>query len=447
MEGGGSSKRGGGSKKRGGGSGTKKIRPKVRANLGEPDRFRLQDEPDQVPLFQTQQFPPFQTQQYPPFQSQTYHNQPFVPPFQPHQFQSQTYQTQPHALDPLLEDNTLLHHFAKAWHEPREPQQSVDEDEEEEEEEEAEENEEEEEEEQNVEVQEIVPIGRQPWTSEEEVSLTKAYLHISESRKHGNEQRKEAFWRRVIAHFMKLPGARVRNMDKMTSKWSDLNRKMSRFNACFIQKSRNPQSGASEATIMQQATEMYCTTYHKRTFPHVAAWQVARHHPKWVPVELVDTHGPTAPKNQGGSKRTKTSDSGNYTTSASDNLPQMNLNDEPLDEPLDEPVEENTPTRPRRRRGGDSSSKGKEAVAESIFRIEEEKMTQYKMAEQRKETMMTLKVEREQAYKEHLKTIERQNDLKILCEKHAHLDEPFKSIVIEQKRAICAKWGWEMPSV
>ncbi|MFS8010239.1 hypothetical protein Hanom_Chr14g01294721 [Helianthus anomalus] len=60
--------------------------------------------------------------------------------------------------------------------------------------------------------------------------------------------------------------------------------------------------------------------------------------------------------------------------------------------------------------------------------------------------MMTLKVEREQAYKEHLKTIERQNDLKILCENHAHLDEPFKSIVIEQKRAICAKWGWEMPS-
>ncbi|KAJ0828817.1 putative ISWI, HAND domain-containing protein [Helianthus annuus] len=180
----GSSKRGGGSKKRGGGSGTKKIRPKVRANLGEPARFRLQDEPDQVPPFQTQQYPPFQTQQYPPFQSQTYHNQPFVPPFQPHQFQSQTYQTQPHTLDPLLEDNTLIHHFAKAWNGPREPQPSLDEDEEEEEEAE----EEEEEKEQNVEVQEIISIGRQPWTSEEEVSLTKAYLHISESRKHGNEQ-------------------------------------------------------------------------------------------------------------------------------------------------------------------------------------------------------------------------------------------------------------------
>ncbi|XP_035829925.1 uncharacterized protein LOC118479489 [Helianthus annuus] len=170
-------------------------------------------------------------------------------------------------------------------------------------------------------------------------------------------------------------------MAQMTSKWTDLNGKISKFNACFIQKNRNPQSGASEATIMRQATEEYCDLYKKRSFPHVAAWEVARNHPKWVPVELVDMRGPTAPKKQGGSKRSKTSDWGNYTTSASDNLPQMNLNENPLDEPdqpVDDPEEEDTPTRPRRKKSGESSSKGKEAVAESIFRIEEEKMSRYK---------------------------------------------------------------------
>ncbi|XP_022008376.1 G-type lectin S-receptor-like serine/threonine-protein kinase At4g27290 [Helianthus annuus] len=83
-----------------------------------------------------------------------------------------------------------------------------------------------------------------------------------------------------------------------------------------VNNNRNPQSGASEATIMRQATEEYCRLYKKRTFPHVGAWEVARHHPKWVPIELVDMCGPTAPKKQGGSKRSKTSDSGNYTTSA-----------------------------------------------------------------------------------------------------------------------------------
>ncbi|MFS8014266.1 hypothetical protein Hanom_Chr15g01342591 [Helianthus anomalus] len=73
-------------------------------------------------------------------------------------------------------------------------------------------------------------------------------------------------------------------MDQMTSKCTDLNGKISKFNACFIQKNRNPQSGESEATIMRQATEEYCRLYKKRTFPHVGAWKVARHHPKWVPV-------------------------------------------------------------------------------------------------------------------------------------------------------------------
>ncbi|KAM0018997.1 putative No apical meristem-associated domain-containing protein [Helianthus debilis subsp. tardiflorus] len=202
---------------------------------------------------------------------------------------------------------------------------------------------------------------------------------------------------------------------------------------------------------MRQANEQYCDFYKKRSFPHLAAWEVARNHPKWVPVELVDMRGPTAKKKRGGSKRLKTSESGNYTTSASDNLPQMNLNDDqPLDEPdqpVDDPVEEDTPTRPRRRRGGESSNKGKEAVAESIFRIEEEKMTRYKKAEERKDIIVSAKVEREQVYKGHLKTVERQIDLKILCEKHNHLDKPFKSIAIQQKREICVKWDWKMPPV
>ncbi|XP_021971566.1 uncharacterized protein LOC110866729 [Helianthus annuus] len=176
---------------------------------------------------------------------------------------------------------------------------------------------------------------------------------------------------------------------------------------------QNPQSGASEATIMQQAIEKCCDLYKKRSFPHVTAWEVVRNHPKWVPVELVDMRGPTAPKNEEVRKGSKTSDSGNYTTSASDNLPQMNLNDYPLDEPdqpVDDPVEEDTPTRPRRKKSGESSSKGKEAVAESIFRIEEEKMTRYQKAEERKDKIMSVKIEREQAYMGHLKTVERQND-------------------------------------
>ena len=77
--------------------------------------------------------------------------------------------------------------------------------------------------------------GRRAWTSDEEVALTKAYLHISENKKTSNQQKRDQFWRRVISHFSKLPGSTERNMDQMTSKLGDLNRKMSKFNAYFIQ--------------------------------------------------------------------------------------------------------------------------------------------------------------------------------------------------------------------
>ncbi|XP_035845383.1 alpha/beta-gliadin clone PW1215-like [Helianthus annuus] len=170
-----------GSSKKGSGSKKNPVRHKVRANLGEPARFRLQDEPDQVPHFQTQQFPPFQTQQYPPFQSQAYQNQPFVPPFQPHQFQPQSFphfQTQSHQVDPL-EDNTLIHHFACAY---REPQQNLDDDDEDEDD--VQEEEEENEEEEDEDVQQVVPPSvRGHWRTKEEIALVKAYLHTSENNK------------------------------------------------------------------------------------------------------------------------------------------------------------------------------------------------------------------------------------------------------------------------
>ncbi|XP_076922704.1 glutathione S-transferase T3-like [Bidens hawaiensis] len=138
-------------------------------------------------------------------------------------------------------------------------------------------------------------IVRRPWSSAEEVALTKAYLHASETKKHGNQQKRDMLWRRVIAHFEKLPDATDRNMDKMTSKWGDLNRKISKFNACYIQLSRDPQSGASEATIIKNALSNYIKIFRYKSFPHLDAWEIARHHPKWEPVLVVDMDGPTAP--------------------------------------------------------------------------------------------------------------------------------------------------------
>ncbi|MFS7906544.1 hypothetical protein Hanom_Chr01g00060491 [Helianthus anomalus] len=108
--------------------------------------------------------------------------------------------------------------------------------------------------------------------------------------------------------------------------------------------------------------------------------------------------GLTALKRRGGPKRSKTSESGNYTTSESGNMPQMNLNDEPVDEPnqpvdepnqpVDEPNQDDTPTRPRRKKSGDSASKGKESVAGSISEIKEAKLVEITKATDRREKLV-----------------------------------------------------------
>ena len=241
-----------GSSKRGSVSKKKTTRPKVRSNLGEPHRFHLQDEADPIPPYQPQPFSPqpFQNEPFPnqpfqyqpfqnqPYQTQSYQNQPFTPPFQTQPYQTQPFQHQPFQNQPFqtqqsqnycdpLEDNTVIHQFAREY---REPQQDDDDDD-------SEPFQEEEQEEEDDEEVDIVPIsgGRRPWTSDEEVALIKAFLHISENKKHSNQQKRDMFWRRVITHFSKLPGSTERNMDQMTSKWGDLNRTMSKFNACFIQ--------------------------------------------------------------------------------------------------------------------------------------------------------------------------------------------------------------------
>ncbi|KAJ0441537.1 hypothetical protein HanRHA438_Chr16g0746941 [Helianthus annuus] len=195
---------------------------------------------------------------------------------------------------------------------------------------------------------------------------------------------------------------------------------------------------------MKNAIGDYCRVYKHKSFLHLAAWEVARLLPKWVPVDLVDMGGPTAPRRRGGSKRSKTSESGNYTTSESDNMPQMNLNDQPVDEPnqpVDETNKDDTPTRPHRKKSGDSASKRKESVVESISEIKEAKLVEMTKANDRREKLVAAKLKREEAYIRHLTENEKNSDLNVLLQPHNNLNEPFNSIVLQCKCEICEKWG------
>ena len=84
-------------------------------------------------------------------------------------------------------------------------------------------------------------------------------------------------------------------------------------------------------------------------------------------------------------------------------MPEMNLNDQPEDEP----EQDDTPTRPQRKKSGESSSRGKEAVVDTITEFKAAKLAEMAEARQRKEKVAASKVKRDEAYITHLKENEK----------------------------------------
>ena len=95
-------------------------------------------------------------------------------------------------------------------------------------------------------------------------------------------------------------------------------------------------------------------------------------------------------------------------------MPEMNLNDQPDDEP----EQDDTPTRPQRKKSGESSSRGKEAVVDSITEFKAARLVEMAEAKERKEKLAASKLKRDEAYIKHLNENEKNSDLNVLLQPH-----------------------------
>jgi len=154
-----------------------------------------------------------------------------------------------------------------------------------------------------------------------------------------------------------------------------------------------------------------------RAFPHMEAWKVVKDHLKWKGIELMGQDlGDFA------TKRTKTSESGNYTTSSND-LPDLN--------------EDTTPKRLSRRNKGkkpDVSSSTSDMLSSYRSMKEEEKKS--------KQLMIQTKIQRDEMAMQMMTREEKKSDLKFFSEPHDHLSEPNKTLMLDMKRDIAKRWGW-----
>ena len=88
------------------------------------------------------------------------------------------------------------------------------------------------------EVQEIknsTKAKKEPWLTDEEVALAKAWVHISTCPKVGNQQKSESFWKRILDHFKITVGNTNRTHHSLNTKWKNMNTEMNTFNGLFIQ--------------------------------------------------------------------------------------------------------------------------------------------------------------------------------------------------------------------
>ncbi|KAD4585390.1 hypothetical protein E3N88_22991 [Mikania micrantha] len=129
----------------------------------------------------------------------------------------------------------------------------------------------------------------------------------------GNNQNVDAFWSKIEKYYNESQPAIRRDAHNLRSHWHMFKSKLNRFNEFFLQVKSRYRSGWSDDRHIQEARQLYINDpsnkiYVAFTYEHV--WNVVKIHGKYNSATHIHGFQPL--------KKTKTSSSGAYTSSASD---------------------------------------------------------------------------------------------------------------------------------
>ena len=121
------------------------------------------------------------------------------------------------------------------------------------------------------------------WEEDELIALADAWCCTSQDEIRGNDQDAKSYWETIRWKFQQAlgKGPNYRSTDSLTSKWSTMKTKLTKFNGIHQRLARNPPSGWNEAKILTEALELYKKSTKNNPFPHLAVWQRIRDEPKW----------------------------------------------------------------------------------------------------------------------------------------------------------------------
>uniref|UniRef100_A0A7N0ZWR8 No apical meristem-associated C-terminal domain-containing protein n=1 Tax=Kalanchoe fedtschenkoi TaxID=63787 RepID=A0A7N0ZWR8_KALFE len=149
------------------------------------------------------------------------------------------------------------------------------------------------------------------WSAEEEEMLISSWLTISNDSAVGNSQTRGSFWARVAGYFNTYRKTRIeREESQIKSHYYLMMPQVNEFNGYYNQIVSDHHSGWSDNQIIEAARLIWKNAHKKREFPYTHVWEMVKDEPKWA----------TQVGSQNASKKTKTTESGAYTSSSNHDI-------------------------------------------------------------------------------------------------------------------------------
>ncbi|KAL8242675.1 hypothetical protein R6Q59_012977 [Mikania micrantha] len=179
-------------------------------------------------------------------------------------------------------------------------------------------------------------MATKQWTHDEEIALGRCYMDESENKTKGNSQKRENFWKKVTVSW--------HNQLRQQPKKRDSN------------SANNRKSGMSDENVLKWAEKEYQLKSNDQTFNHYHVWVAIKDSPKF---RVLCQQGNEV---QGSSKRTKNSESNEYSPggSTAHTSYAVNLEDD------EEEAEFDTPPEPVRPKGRDKTKRASSSSRQTV---------------------------------------------------------------------------------
>ncbi|KAL8222828.1 hypothetical protein R6Q57_020227 [Mikania cordata] len=107
------------------------------------------------------------------------------------------------------------------------------------------------------------PMPPKQWTPDDETAIGKCYMDESENKTKGNSQKRENFWKKVLAQY------------------DDMCTKLTKFSGIYSNCANNRKSGMSDKNVLKWAGKEYQLKSNGQTFNHCHVWVAIKDSPKF----------------------------------------------------------------------------------------------------------------------------------------------------------------------